>query len=147
MSSSKGWRRMTASVPTSIERAHIESALRTYVDTWATGDIEGRLALFAPDIVLEDPATIQRATGKTELTTFFAASIPANWKLTFRFIRVAIVGNEAILTYQVTLAAGENAPADLLVNSHAVFNTDGLITSFRTFFDDEAITDSATTGG
>jgi hypothetical protein len=140
--SSKGWRRMSASVEAPIHRSRIEAALRTYVATWETGDTATRLALFAPDIALEDPATIRRAADREELSTFFSGSIPGNWNLSFRFVRVAVVGLEAILTYDVTLTAGSASPSTLLVNTHVVFGDDGLIHSFRTFFDDEAITDS-----
>lgn len=132
---------MLSRVPAANERARIEHVLRTYVDSWATGDVEGRLALFAEDVVTEDPATVRQATGKAELRELLLAGIPADWKLTFAFERVAIVADEAILTYRVALRAGDAAPADLLVNAHAVFGADGLIHRFRTFFDADAITD------
>ena len=139
--SSTSWRRMLGRVAATNERAHIEHVLRTYVDSWATGDVDGRLALFAENIVTEDPATVRQATGKAELRDLLLAGIPADWKLAFSFERVAIVADEAILTYRVSLQAGDGTPADLLVNAHAVFGADGLIHQFRTFFDADAITD------
>jgi steroid delta-isomerase len=123
------------------ERAHIEQALRTYIDSWATGDVETRLALFADDVVIEDPATVRRAAGKAELRAFLSAGIPLDWRLAFAFERVAVVADEAILTYRVTVRAGVAAPSELLVNAHVVFGPDGLIHRFRTFFDLDAITD------
>jgi ketosteroid isomerase-like protein len=132
---------MVAGVPAVNERAHIERALRAYVDSWATNDVEGRLALFADDVVIEDPVTVRQATGKAELTEFVRAGIPENWSMAFSFERVAVVGDEAILTYRIALHAGHSSPAELLVNSHVVFDANGLIAQYRTFFDTESITD------
>ncbi|MCU1344105.1 MAG: hypothetical protein JWL70_371 [Acidimicrobiia bacterium] len=115
--------------------------MRSYVESWATGDVEARAALFADDAVMEDPAGTVRANGKAELREFLAAGIPPSWHLSFAFERVAVVGDEAILTYRITLTAGEATPAELLVNGHAVFDAQGLIRQYRTFFDADAITD------
>jgi steroid Delta-isomerase len=138
-SSSMVWRKMLGHVPATNDRAHIEHILRTYVDSWASGDIEGRLALFSDDAVVEDPATIVRAAGTHELRHFLSAGIASDWHLEFSFERVAAVADEAILTYRIALRVGNAAPAELLVNAHAVFGEDGLIRQFRTFFDVEAI--------
>jgi steroid Delta-isomerase len=141
--SSTGWRRMLSHIEATNGRGHIERALRTYLDSWATGDIEGRLALFGEDVVIEDPATVRRAVGTAELREYLMAEIPSTWSLTFSFERIAVVADEAILTYRITLRSGRAQPADLLVNAHAEFGPDGLIHRFRTFFDTEAITDHA----
>jgi steroid Delta-isomerase len=141
--SSAGWRRVLERVPAANDRSHVEQVLRTYVDSWASGDVEGRLALFADDVVIEDPATVRQAASKAELREFVAHGLPSDWRLAFSFERVAVVGDEAIMTYRVSLRAGDAAPAELLVNSHIVFGPDGLIHRFRTFFDAEAITDQS----
>jgi steroid Delta-isomerase len=123
------------------ERQHIESALRTYIDTWATGDVEARLALFADDVIIEDPATVRRASSKAELAEFVTVGIASDWDMVFSFDRVVVVGNEAVLTYRITLRAGNATPAELLVNAHVEFDSDGLIRRFRTFFDTASITE------
>ena len=123
------------------DRAHIEAALRTYTESWASGDVEARIALFADDVIIEDPATVRRASGKAELREFLSAGIPQSWALGFAFERIAVVGDEAIVTYRVTLRAGDSSSSQLLVNSHVVFDANGLIRQFRTFFDLESITD------
>lgn len=139
--SSRGWRRMVDAIPSVNDRSRIEAALRSYVDSWGSGEIEARLSLFANDVVFEDPATVRRATGKAELASFFGSTIPRNWKLSFWFDRVVVVGDEAVLTYRATLRVGDAAPAELLLNAHVQFDAKGLISSFRTFFDADAITD------
>ena len=146
MSSSKFWRRTSAGITSTNSREWIESVLRTYVDSWANGAVETRLDLFADDIVMEDPATVLRASNKVELSQFFRAGIPADWQLSFAFIRCAIVGDEAILTYQSTLSTGTNSAAQLLINSHLVFNQEGKINRMRVFWDGESITDQLTSG-
>lgn len=144
--SSEGWRRTLARVAAVNDRAHIERVLRTYLDSWAAGDVEGRLALFADDVITEDPATVRQAGDKAELRELLLNGIPSDWRLEFAFERLAVTGDEAILSYRVDLCAGDAAPADLVVHAHAVFGPDGLIHQFRTFFDVEAITDHPISG-
>jgi hypothetical protein len=141
MSSSKFWRRTGGTVPSANTRESIETALRAYVTSWETGAVDARLDLFADDIVMEDPATVIRASNKAELDTFLRAGIPPEWSLSFAFIRCAVVGDEAILTYESTLATGSNPPANLLVNSYLRFNGAGKIDRMRVFWDAEAITE------
>jgi ketosteroid isomerase-like protein len=141
MSSSKFWRRTGGTVASTNSRESIETALRAYVASWQTGQVDDRLDLFADDIVMEDPATIVRASNKAELDTFLRAGIPPEWSLSFAFIRCAVVGDEAILTYESTLATGGNPPAKLLVNSYLCFNAAGKINRMRVFWDAEAITE------
>jgi ketosteroid isomerase-like protein len=131
---------MMADVPAVNTRAHIESVLRAYTATWASGDVAGRLALFGDDAFFEDPASVLRASGRAEIVAAFAA-LPPTWDLSFEFVRVAVVGDEALATYVLTLQAGDASTSELLVNSHVVFGPDGLIRSIRTFFDAESITD------
>jgi SnoaL-like domain len=139
MSSSKFWRRTAAAVESANTRSTIEAALQTYVSSWGTGAVNERLDLFADDIVMEDPASIVRASNKAELDTFFRAGIPSSWVLSFAFLRCVVVGDEAILTYESTLATGANPPAKLQINSHVRFNTAGKIDCMRVFWDAESI--------
>jgi 3-oxosteroid 1-dehydrogenase len=139
--SSQFWRRTSASIPAANRRAHIEQALRAYVQSWNENNVAARLALFADDIVIEDPASVVRASGVTELNEFFSAAIPADWSLRFGFQRVVIVGDEAVLTYTVDLSIVGRSSAELLVNSHIVFDGSGLISSMRVFYDAESITE------
>jgi steroid delta-isomerase len=132
---------MTAQVPAVNSRSHIEEALRRYISSWATNDIEGRVALFAEDVIIEDPAGSRPLVGRVALREFLTAGMPARWRLAFAFVRTAVVGDEAILTYRIRLDDGRNAPAELLVNGHAVFGADGLIHRYRTFFDEDSISD------
>jgi steroid Delta-isomerase len=139
--SSTVWRKMIARMPVSLLRTHIEQVAHRYVESWASGDIAGRLALFADNAVVEDPASVLRASNGEELRAFFSSGIPPTWDLSFSFVRIVVVGNEAILTYETTLRIEDATPSKLLINTHMVFNEAGLIASFRTFFDEEAITD------
>jgi SnoaL-like domain len=141
MSSSKFWRRTSVAVKSANTRSAIEAALQTYVSSWVSGAVDERLDLFADDIVMEDPATIVRASNRAELDTFFRAGIPPEWALSFAFLRCVVVGDEAILTYESTLATGTNPPAKLLINSHVRFNSAGKIDRMRVFWDTESITE------
>jgi steroid delta-isomerase len=105
--------------------------------------VEGRLALFADDVVVEDPATRRQATGIIEFREVLSGGFPPNWDLGFAFDRVAVVGDEAILTYVVTLCIADAPPAKLVVNAHVEFDRDGLIHRFRTFFDTASIVEAS----
>jgi steroid Delta-isomerase len=139
--SSQYWRRTASSIPSVNDRTHIEHVLRAYVESWNSENAASRAALFADDIVIEDPATVVRATGRAELEAFFSATIPADWKLRFGYVRSVVVGDEAVLTYTVVLTIGERSPSELLVNSHVLFDGSGRISSLRVFYDDQSITD------
>jgi ketosteroid isomerase-like protein len=141
MSSANFWRKTASRIPSATSRAHIEATARAYIASWNSGDVTLRLSLFSETIHLEDPAPIVRATNREELRAFFTAGIPADWQLQFAFIRIVVSGDEAILTYETTLTVDEQSPATLLINTHMRFDSNGLITSFRTFFDAEAITE------
>ena len=54
------------------DRASIEELVRTYLRTLDTGDIEGRLALFAPDASFEDPVGTPAIVGHAALRAFWA---------------------------------------------------------------------------
>ena len=123
------------------DRTHIDGALRAYIASWPTCDVAARVALFADDVVVEDPATITRARTKEQLIAHLSAGIPADWSLTFTYVRAAVNGDEAILTYLVGLTIPDSLPGELLVNAYVSFGADGRITSFRAFFDTESITE------
>lgn len=131
---------MVAQSGGSLTHDDAERILRVYTEGFATRDVEAQLALFAEDATFEDPAGTLRGSSKDALRTFLNA-LPTDWSLVFTLQRVALVGNEAIATYNVVLTAGANTPSRLLVNSHVVFNDAGLITSLRTFFDEHAISE------
>jgi len=137
--------KLVSSVPATVEPSTVRERVGAYYDSYRTGDLAGREALFADDCHLEDPAGRVVATGRRTLHEFFARSIPADWSIMFRLDRVAVVGNEALATTTLTLhAAGDPArtPVDVIVNTHFVFTDAGTIGSLRTFFDEESMRDS-----
>jgi ketosteroid isomerase-like protein len=139
--SSGPWRKMATSIPSRHDRSYYVDVLQQYVASWNTNDVQGRLELFGDDAVFEDPAGLRRSSNKTELTEFFLADVPSDWTLDFKFVRCAVVGDEAIVTYTVDLRAGERSPSTLFVNSHVQFDATGRIGSIRVFYDVEAVTD------
>ena len=140
-SSGPGVARIAASVPAVHPRPRLEVAVGAYFSSFTAKDVETRLALFADDVVFEDPAGRLIASDPDGLRAFWVDTIPSDWEVTFTLERVAIVGDEALATATMRLRAGEKSPVDVLVNCHLVFDAAGRIERFRAFFDAESITE------
>jgi steroid Delta-isomerase len=140
-SSGQGLVRLVESLPAANSSAFLRGRVAAYYDSYASGDLAGRAALFAAPCHFEDPAGHVVATDQESLHAFFATGIPAHWSIAFRLDRLAVVADEALATTTLTLRAGERPPTTVLVNAHFVFDTAGLIRSLRTFFDVDAMSD------
>ncbi|MCW2508376.1 MAG: hypothetical protein JWR28_2904 [Modestobacter sp.] len=133
--------KLVGSVPASVDPGTVRQRVTAYYASWAAGDIADREALFADECRFEDPAGRVVATGRDSLHLFFTEMIPADWSITFRLDRVAVVGNEALATSTMTLRAGPRDPVEVLVDAHFVLTGSGLIRTVRTFFDESAMRD------
>ena len=127
-----------AMVPKTLNREHVETTIRGFLDTYPVKDVQKRMAYFDKTALMEDPAGVRVATGSDELETFFSnvAGI-ANLRLTEE--QLVVVGNEALLVATLDLQVGDLEHEQLRLFFHFVFDDDGLITSLRTFFDSSCI--------
>jgi hypothetical protein len=135
--SSRVWRRMSADADAigGPGREHAEAIFLTYMNSFETRDVTSRIALFANYVRFDDPADTRRASNKHELRSFFETAMPESWSMCFTLLSFALVGREAIVSYNVKLAAGTDNSSEMTVSAHVVFNKHLLITSWRTFFD------------
>jgi hypothetical protein len=140
-SSGQGLARLVASRPAATAPDTLRERVAAYYASYATGDIAGREALFAPTCRFEDPAGHVVATDPESLHAFFVAGIPSHWSIAFRLDRVAVVGDEALSTVTLTLRVVERVAVQVIVNAHFVFDGAGRISCVRTFFDEAAMTD------
>jgi len=136
--------KLVSSVPATVDPSIMRERITAYYISYATADVTGREALFAPDCHFEDPAGRVVATDRKSLHLFFTEVLPASWSITFRLDRIAVVGNEALSTSTMTLRAAQRTPVEVVVNAHFVFSDSGLIRSVRTFFDAAAMRDAET---
>ena len=142
-SSGRALVRLAASVPAASAPEVLRARIAAYYDSYLAQDVAGRETLFADTCRFEDPAGQVVATDRASLHTFFVDGIPAHWSITFALERIAVVGDEALATVTLSLRVADRTPTAVLVNAHFVFDGDALITSVRTFFDAEAMTDEA----
>jgi hypothetical protein len=136
--------KVVSSVPATVAASVVRERVGAYYESYTSRDIPAREALFAPDCHFEDPAGRVVATDRESLHVFFTQALPSSWSVTFALERVAVVGNEALATSVLTLRADERTPVKVTVNSHFMLSSSGLIESVRTFFDEAAMTEEAT---
>jgi steroid Delta-isomerase len=115
----------------------IRELVLRYLATFATGDIEARIALFAPDASFEDPVGTPPMIGHDALRAFFSQS--GGMKISAELERIAICGNEAAFAFRARLDAGEGGQVTIHPFETLVMNDDGLIAQMRAYFDADAI--------
>ena len=101
--------------------------------TFATGDREGRVALFAPDASFEDPVGTPPMIGHDALRAFFSQG--SAMKMSAELERIAICGNEAAYAFRARLDAGEGGQVTIHPFETLVVGDDGLIVQMRAYFD------------
>ncbi|MBU3991712.1 MAG: nuclear transport factor 2 family protein [Alphaproteobacteria bacterium] len=109
------------------------AVMEAYCHTQRTKDKAGWLALFAPDIVHEDPVGGHVSTGLTELAAFWDRFQPGN--VSARLTAPLIVcGNEAIVF--LSAEAGPDGARKTIepIVDNVVFNAEGKITRARAFY-------------
>ena len=104
-----------------------------YLATFATGDIEARIALFAPDASFEDPVGTPPMVGHDALRAFFSQG--SAMKRSAELERIAICGKEAAFAFRARLDAGEGGQVTIHPFETLVVNDDGLIVQMRAYFD------------
>jgi len=126
-----------AAAQESPRRGIIEQLARDYLDSFAGGDIEARLALFAPDAVFEDPVGAPPVVGHEGLRAFWAAA--AGIKVQMRLEHIAVSGDEAAYVFSAQVGEAPDQVTIRTVETIAV-NADGLISRMRAYFDRNTMT-------
>lgn len=114
----------------------IADTVRRYVSLLETGSPDDLLALFADDATVEDPVGSDLRRGKQEIRSFFAALEQLDRGTELVLLRV--VGNEAAFVFTITFNAGDT-PMRLQPIDTMTFNSDGKITSLRSYFAPEDV--------
>jgi len=115
----------------------IRELVARYLATFATGDIEARIALFAPDASFEDPVGTPPMIGHDALRAFFSQG--SAMKMSAELDRIAICGNEAAYAFRARLDAGEGGQVTIHPFETLVVGDDGLIVQMRAYFDADSI--------
>lgn len=123
------------SIKPKIARAHIEQTVRTYLSSYATNDIAGRRALFADDVVAEEPIGAVRIEGLDALVGFWQGSLDGGWKVANHLVRLVVNGDEAIVHFRSDLSLTGEGAVTLEVFETLVFNEQGRIQRLRAYND------------
>lgn len=116
---------------------YIRELILAYLDSFATKNIEGRLALFAPDASFEDPVGAKPLVGRDALRAFWTSSAGLDIAATLK--RIAICANEACYEFEAQLQAGAADRARVLCFETLKVDSNGLIAQMRAYFDSSCI--------
>jgi len=119
-------------------RPLIEQLVRSYLDSLSKGDIEARLALFAPDASFEDPVGTPAMVGHAALRAFWTAG--AGIEVRARLEHLAIAGDEAAFLFTAEIAAASDDRVAIRVVETIEVDDKGLISRMRAYFDRGAMT-------
>jgi steroid delta-isomerase len=109
----------------------IADTIHRYVELLAKGRADDLVALFADDATVEDPVGSEVRVGRQAIRGFFATLESLERETELVLLRV--VGLEAAFVFRISFAVGD-APMRLEPVDTVVFNSDGQITSLRSYF-------------
>lgn len=114
-------------------RDEMTAVMEEYCRCQCAKDKAGWLALFATDVIHEDPVGVHTSNGLAELDSFWEAFQPNNVK-TRLTAPLIVCGNEAIV-YMAAEAGADDARMTVEpIIDNVVFNSDGKIARVRAFY-------------
>ena len=117
--------KMAASVPSHGGRARIDAAARAYLDSYAKGDIDGRAALFADNVVVEEPVGGAPMNGKAAVLAFWRATADAGWRTENTLERIVVCGDEALMVFTARMSTPGEGEASMKVFENLAFDGEG----------------------
>lgn len=112
--------------------AHMQAAVEAYIRALNAGDLDGIVALYAEDAVVEDPVGSPPKRGLEDIRAFYAASLRLPLQVALEG-PVRCVANEAAFAFSVRFAYQGR---DTTIRPIDVFRFDanGRIAQMRAFF-------------
>ena len=120
-----------------------KAAGRAYLNSFATGDIDARVALFAADATFEDPIGSPPMQGHAALRAFWEGA--AGMTVRMDLEHIAACANTCAMVFTATIsipAAGDGGESDgtsLRVVETLEVDDEGLIKTMRACFHEESI--------
>jgi len=114
-------------------RGMIEQLVRSYLDSISRGDIEGRLALFAPDATFEDPVGAAPMVGHEALRAFWTAG--AGLEVRTRLELIVVGGDEAAYVFTAEIVGNPDDRVTIRTIETIEVDDNGLISRMRAYFD------------
>lgn len=129
------FRKSFEAIPARHSRQHIVDTVEAYLASYDGPDLERRTALFADDIVAEEPVGAAAMRGKAALVAFWKATAQAGWTVRNRLEQVVVNGDEALVVFISTLTVPDQGSVRLKVFECLEFDADGRIVRLRAFND------------
>ncbi len=117
-------------------------SLRALVDSYCTafsaGDLDGVIALYAPDAEQRDPANTPPNVGHDAIRTFYANAHAAADSLRIEALAVHSCGNQVAFDFKVTVSMGGG---EMTISGIEVFTVDDdhLITDVAAYWDEKDV--------
>lgn len=110
-----------------------------YLETYKSGDIDARLALFADDAIFEDPVGKLTLKGRAELEAFFRQVDYSTSRFVPELIEVVSCGAEGLFRF-TQLISMQGQPTMLFRIAETVaLNPDGKARHLRAFWNDSCV--------
>lgn len=110
-------------------------AVKTYVDSYCAGDLDGIVSIFADDATVEDPVGTPPICGIDAIREFMAAGVGMGAKLKLEG-NIRFAKDYAAFPFIVTLTYEGNLTAIEVIDIFK-FNDDGKVSEMRAFFGPE----------
>ncbi|QZP07614.1 nuclear transport factor 2 family protein [Caenibius sp. WL] len=128
-----------ATIPASVDRTRIKQTVAAYLASYADNDITGRAALFADEVVAEEPVGTPPIEGLAALKAFWQGSRDAGWSVANRLKRIIVNGNEACIVFESDLAVPGQGAVSLEVFETLAFDQEGRILRLRAYNDESCL--------
>jgi ketosteroid isomerase-like protein len=117
----------------------VRSAVEAYFESWRSGDIDARAALFAADASFSDPVGAPSFDGLDAIRGFWVAASKAPVQMRPEVERLIVCGDEALVVFTMFLDTPGGVVGSLRVHERFVFNSKGQITLLQPFWDIDSV--------
>ena len=107
--------------------------VEAYLASFESGDVQGRLALFAVDARFEDPVGTPPIEGHDGLLVFWGQGTGMN--ISMKLERLSVNGPEAAFVFTATLSSAGAGEVVMRVIETMMLNEQGRISRMRAYFD------------
>jgi ketosteroid isomerase-like protein len=118
----------------------LRAVFQAYVDSWTNGDEAARRAVFANDIVAEDPVGSPPMHGIEAWAKFWRDTAIPGAKAKATLTKFVACGNEALAAFTMQISPpGGAPPISIEVHETLVFNADRKIAKLRAYWNDSTM--------
>jgi len=135
----QGWTQMLDGIAANNEAGAVKASINAYFDSWKTGDIDARAALFADDASFADPVGSPKFDGLEAIRGFWTNAARAPIDTRPEVERVVVCGDEALVVFTMFLDMKGKTVGSLQVHERFVFGPDGKIVELQPFWDMDSV--------